>query len=540
MKLGPWNLGSWGVSLLLLLPLLALVQTALQPEREIFVHLWQTVLGDYVLNSFLLVLLVALLSLVMGLPAGWLMARSALPGRRLLEWLLILPLAMPSYIVAYVYTSLLDYPGPVQRALRQLFGWESIHDYWFPAIRSLGGASLVLALVLYPYVYLLSRTAFLEQSGSLTQASRVLGCSAWRSFWRVSLPLARPALIVAVSLVGMETLADFGTVSYFAVNTLTTAVNDTWLGYGSLSGAAQISVCLLAVVFLLLGLERMSRRHQQRFQKSMGLESIPQVPLRAGWRWLALCYCWGLVLAGFGLPLLILLDYAWQYAGASDWHAFARNSFHSLQVALAAALAACLVAGLMVFVQRLKPVPGQAIPLRLAGFGYAMPGTVLAIGVLIPLTSLDFLINDILAALGLAEPGLIFTGTLLALIFAYVVRFIAVALGAIESSLAKVPPSLDMVTRTLGEGPGGLLRRVHLPLVRKGILAALLLIFIEAMKELPAALLLRPFNVETLATQVYQYVKDEHLELGALPAILIVLVGLVPLLFLNRYLEQKS
>lgn len=539
MSIG-WRLGSWGVALLLVLPLLSLLQAALQPDWALFVHLGRTVLADYVVNSLLLVTWVVLLSLLLGLPAGWLMARCELPGRRLLEWLLILPLAMPSYLVAYVYTSLLDYPGPLQAGLRQLFGWQQPQDYWFPAIRSLGGASLMLALVLYPYVYLLSRAAFLEQSDNLRLASRLLGCSAWQSFWRVSLPLARPAIMVAISLVAMETLADFGTVSYFAVHTLTTAINDTWLGYGSLNGAAQLSLCLLMAVLLCLALERLSRRRQHHYQKSMGQDPACRAPLSGLGRALALLYCWVLVAAGFGLPLLSLLEYAWQHGAQSDWQLLLASSLTSLQVALSAAGVTLLVALLLVFVRRLWPAAGQGLPLRLAGFGYAVPGTVLAIGVLGPLTGLDFWLNDLWRWLGLAPPGLLLTGSLLALVFAYVVRFVAVALGAIESSLAKVPPSLDMVTRTLGEGPAGLLRRIHLPLIRKGLVAAGLLIFIEAMKELPAALLLRPFNVETLATQVYQYVKDEQLELGALPAILIVLVGLVPLLCINRYLEHKA
>ncbi|WP_421153227.1 ABC transporter permease [Aeromonas dhakensis] len=537
MKNFGWITGSWASALLLALPVLALVFSAFSADGDLFSHLADTVLFDYLTNTLGLVVGVVLLSLLFGVPTAWLVAMCQVPGRRALQWALMLPMAMPSYIVAYVYTDLLDYSGPLQAGLRQLFGWSSPADYWFPAIRSLGGAAWVLALVLFPYVYLLTRASFLEQSVSLIHSSRLLGCSPWQSFRRLSLPLARPAIMVAVSLVAMETLADFATVHFFAINTLTTAVYDTWLGYGSLATAAKLSCLMLLAVVLLIALERRSRSRQQVFQKSMGHEQPLRYPLKGLRRWLAAIWCWGLVLAGFGLPFVILLDYGVRYFELSWTPEFVRFAGNSLAISALTALLAMGIALLLGFCRRLDGGPKSLLPLRIAAMGYAMPGTVLAIGVLVPLTALDFAINDLAEWLGRQGPGLLLTGTLTAIVFGYLVRFVAIAIGSVESSMGKISPSLDMAARSLGQGDGAMLRRVHLPLVRRGLFAGAMLVFIESMKELPAALLLRPFNFDTLATHVYQFVSDEMLERGALGAIVIVLVGLLPLIWVNRNLD---
>ncbi|WP_440892449.1 iron ABC transporter permease [Aeromonas dhakensis] len=537
MKNFGWITGSWASALLLALPVLALVFSAFSADGDLFSHLADTVLFDYLANTLGLVVGVVLLSLLFGVPTAWLVAMCQVPGRRALQWALMLPMAMPSYIVAYVYTDLLDYSGPLQAGLRQLFGWSSPADYWFPAIRSLGGAAWVLALVLFPYVYLLTRASFLEQSVSLIHSSRLLGCSPWQSFRRLSLPLARPAIMVAVSLVAMETLADFATVHFFAINTLTTAVYDTWLGYGSLATAAKLSCLMLLAVVLLIALERRSRSRQQVFQKSMGHEQPLRYPLKGARRWLAGLWCWGLVLAGFGLPFVILLDYGVRYFELSWTPEFVRFAGNSLLISALTALLAMGITLLLGFCRRLDGGPKSLLPLRIAAMGYAMPGTVLAIGVLVPLTALDFAINDLAEWLGRQGPGLLLTGTLTAIVFGYLVRFVAIAIGSVESSMGKISPSLDMAARSLGQGDGAMLRRVHLPLVRRGLFAGAMLVFIESMKELPAALLLRPFNFDTLATHVYQFVSDEMLERGALGAIVIVLVGLLPLIWVNRNLD---
>ncbi|MCF5899412.1 ABC transporter permease [Aeromonas veronii] len=540
MKNFGWMTGSWAIALLLGLPVIALLFSAFSAEGELFRHLADTVLLDYLGNTLGLVVGVVLLSLLFGVPTAWLVAMCQVPGRRALQWALMLPMAMPSYIVAYVYTDLLDYSGPLQAGLRALFGWNSPADYWFPAIRSLGGAAWVLALVLFPYVYLLTRASFLEQSVSLIHSSRLLGCTPWQSFRRLSLPLARPAIMVAVSLVAMETLADFATVHFFAINTLTTAVYDTWLGYGSLATAAKLSCLMLLVVVLLIALERRSRSRQQVFQKSMGHEQPLRYPLKGMSRWLAAFWCWGLVLAGFGLPFVILLDYGVRYFELSWTPEFVRFAGNSLAISALTALLAMGIALLLGFFRRLDGGIKSLLPLRIAAMGYAMPGTVLAIGVLVPLTALDFAINDLAEWLGRQGPGLLLTGTINAIVFGYLVRFVAIAIGSVESSMGKISPSLDMAARSLGQGDGGMLRRVHLPLVRRGLFAGAMLVFIESMKELPAALLLRPFNFDTLATHVYQFVSDEMLERGALGAIVIVLVGLLPLIWVNRSLDSPG
>ncbi|MEH8251553.1 ABC transporter permease [Aeromonas veronii] len=540
MKNFGWMTGSWAIALLLGLPVIALLFSAFSAEGDLFRHLADTVLLDYLGNTLGLVVGVVLLSLLFGVPTAWLVAMCQVPGRRALQWALMLPMAMPSYIVAYVYTDLLDYSGPLQAGLRALFGWNSPADYWFPAIRSLGGAAWVLALVLFPYVYLLTRASFLEQSVSLIHSSRLLGCTPWQSFRRLSLPLARPAIMVAVSLVAMETLADFATVHFFAINTLTTAVYDTWLGYGSLATAAKLSCLMLLAVVLLIALERRSRSRQQVFQKSMGHEQPLRYPLKGMSRALAAFWCWGLVLAGFGLPFVILLDYGVRYFELSWTPEFVRFAGNSLAISALTALLAMGIALLLGFFRRLDGGVKSLLPLRIAAMGYAMPGTVLAIGVLVPLTALDFAINDLAEWLGRQGPGLLLTGTITAIVFGYLVRFVAIAIGSVESSMGKISPSLDMAARSLGQGDGGMLRRVHLPLVRRGLFAGAMLVFIESMKELPAALLLRPFNFDTLATHVYQFVSDEMLERGALGAIVIVLVGLLPLIWVNRTLDSPG
>ena len=540
MKNFGWIAGSWATALLLGLPVLALIFSALSADGDLFRHLVDTVLLDYLRNTSGLVLGVVLLSLLFGVPTAWLVAMCQVPGRRALQWALMLPMAMPSYIVAYVYTDLLDYSGPLQAVLRSLFDWQSPADYWFPAIRSLGGAAWVLALVLFPYVYLLARASFLEQSVSLIHSSRLLGCTPWQSFRRLSLPLARPAIMVGASLVAMETLADFATVHFFAINTLTTAIYDTWLGYGSLATAARLSCLMLLAVVLLIALERRSRQRQQVFQKSMGHEQPLRYPLKGASRLLAGLWCWGLVLAGFALPFVILLDYGVRYFALSWTPEFVRFAGNSLLISALTALLAMAIALLLGFFRRLDGGTRSLLPLRIAATGYAMPGTVLAIGVLVPLTALDFGLNDLAEWLGMQGPGLLLTGTLTAIVFGYLVRFVAIAIGSVESSMGKISPSLDMAARSLGQGTGGMLRRVHLPLVRRGLFAGAMLVFIESMKELPAALLLRPFNFETLATHVYQFVSDEMLERGALGAIVIVLVGLVPLIWVNRSLDSPG
>ncbi|MEZ8099744.1 ABC transporter permease [Vibrio bivalvicida] len=533
-----WGTSSGALALLLVLPILAIFMTAVGETDELFAHLMSTVMPTYTFNTVVLVIGTMVLSLVFGIPSAWIMAMCRIPGERVLQWALVLPLAMPGYIVGYIFTDWFDFAGPVQILLRDLTGWGP-GEYWFPDIRTLSGAIIVLSLVFYPYVYLLCRAAFMEQNVSLLQSARLLKCSPWESFRRISLPLVRPSIAVGLSLVAMETIGDFGTVSYFAVNTLTTAVYDTWLGYSSLTAAAKISAIMLVVVILLLSSERYSRRKQKLFQNQFSSREDFRYEL-AGWRkWLALSWCWGLVCIAFIFPLGQLIIYAYKYFGQSWTAEFREYALNSLYVSLTAAIIGVVVALIVNFCQRVNPGRKSLAFMRLSSMGYAVPGTVLAIGVMVPVLFMDHLVNDIAKFMEWGRPGLIFSGSMFALIFAMVVRFSAVAIGSIESSLSKVSPSLDMASRTMGCSSNSMLWRIHFPLVRRGALIAGLLVFIESMKELNAALLLRPFNFETLATYVYNFASDEHLELAALPAVLLVLVGLVPLVIVNRSLEHS-
>lgn len=532
-----WKTSSGAFALLLVLPILAIFFTAVGETDDLFAHLMSTVLPTYTYNTIVLVLGTMALALVFGIPSAWIMAMCRLPSERILQWALVLPLAMPGYIVGYIFTDWFDFAGPIQLLLRDITGWGP-GEYWFPDIRTLAGAMFVLSLVLYPYVYLLARAAFMEQNVSLLQSARLLKCSPWESFRRISMPLARPSIAVGLSLVAMETVGDFGTVSYFAVNTLTTAVYDTWLGYSSLTAAAKISAIMLVIVILLLSAERFSRRRQKLFQSQFNSREDFRYELNGWKKWLALTWCWGLVCVAFIFPLGQLLIYAYKYFAQSWTSEFREFALNSLYVSIAAAIIGVSVALLVNFCQRLNPGRQSLVFMRLASMGYAVPGTVLAIGVMVPVLFMDHLVNDIAKAMEWGRPGLIFSGSMFAIIFAMVVRFSAVAIGSIESSLGKISPSLDMASRTMGCNSNQMLWRVHFPLVRRGALIAGLLVFIESMKELNAALLLRPFNFETLATYVYNFASDEHLELAALPAVLLVLVGLIPLVLINRSLEH--
>ncbi|ENN9907632.1 iron ABC transporter permease [Vibrio fluvialis] len=533
-----WKTSSVALATLLVLPILAIFFTAIGQTDDVFAHLMSTVMPTYAFNTVVLTLSVMALALLFGIPSAWLMAMCRLPGEKVLQWALVLPLAIPGYIVGYIFTGWFDYAGPIQVWLRAQTGWMA-GEYYFPDIRSLAGASIVLALVLYPYVYLMCRAAFMEQNVSLLQSARLLKCSPWESFRRISLPLVRSSIAVALSLVAMETVGDFGTVSYFAVNTLTTAVYDTWMNYSNLTAAAKISAVMLVIVLLLLSAERYSRRRQKLYQSQFNSHEDFRYILRGWKKWLALLWCWGLVCVAFIFPLLQLLSYAYTYFEQSWTAEFREYALNSLQVSLSAAVIGVAVALVVNFYTRLKSNRVSVALMRLSSMGYAVPGTVLAIGVMVPVLTLDHAVNDVAKAMQWGRPGLIFSGTMFAIIFALIVRFSAVAIGSIESSLNKISPSLDMAARTMGCQANAMLWRVHLPLVRRGALIAGLLVFIESMKELNAALLLRPFNFETLATYVYNYASDEHLELAALPAVLLVLVGLIPLVVVNRSLEQN-
>lgn len=540
-----WQLSALLSTGFILLPLLAIAYHALGGQWQNLQHFWQTMLGHYVTNSVILVCLTVLLALLFALPSAWLVTHYRFWGHKILQWLLCLPLAMPAYLIAYLYTDLLDYSGPLQIFLRQLFGWSSPQDYWFPQIRSLYGASFVLALVLYPYIFLLARVALLEQSENLVQSAKTLGASPFTIFRKITFPLIRPSVAVGMTLVAMETLGDFGTVAYFAVPTLTTAIYDAWLGFHDIGTASQISLFMLLMIFVLVVLESYSRRKQKTYQR--GYEKKQALKSLTGYRALfAQLWCWGLLSCAFFLPLGQLLYWAYEYFEQS-WNAnFVQYAKNSLLVSCLASFVTLFFALLLHFTHRLSLQGGLLTPkntrtlLQVSSLGYAIPGTVLAIGLLSPLTFADHQLHHWLKSLDLSPVGLVFSGSIFALVMAYCIRFSAMAIGSLEASFGKISPSLDMASQTLGKNGFMMLWRVHFPLLSKGMLTALLMVFIESMKELNASLLLRPFNFDTLATHVFIFTSDEQLERASLPAIALVLTGLIPVILLTRSLIMTS
>lgn len=533
-----WLIAAVLITAIVALPVVSVLFLAFFPDENIWPHLIDTTLPRYLLTTVKLMAGVAVLTLLIGLSSAWIITMCDFPGRRFFEWAMLLPFAVPAYVIAYVYTSLLDYPGPVQKTLRSVFGWSSAQDYWFPEIRSLGGATLMLGLVFYPYVYLLARTAFLEQSPSLFSVSRSLGHSAISTFVRVALPIARPAIAVGLSLVLMETLNDFGTVDFFAVQTLTAGLFDTWMGLGNLGGAAQIAATMLTFVVILVTLERYSRRRQKQFAARDNREPMHRFTLSGKLQALCFTVCLLPFVFGFLLPALTLAQYAFEYFEQSWNPTFLRNTLNSLFLSGSAALTTLLIGVTLAYSRRLHNTRGMQLLLRLSSLGYAMPGAVLAVGVIIPLAGFDNWLDDIMRSWFGISTGLLLSGTTFALIFAYTVRFLAISAGSVESALQKITPSMDMASRSLGHSPGQTLVRVHLPMLRGTLLTAALVVFVDSMKELPATLILRPFNFETLATYVYQFASDEHLAQSALPALIIVLAGVLPIILMSRSISS--
>jgi len=500
-------------------------------------HLSQTVLPEYILNFLWLSLGVGIGVGTLGVTTAWLTAMHDFPGRRFFEWALVLPLAMPAYVMAYVYTDFLQFVGPLQTALREAFGWQH-GDYWFPDIRSLPGAILMFVCVLYPYVYLLVRTAFLERASGMLEAARTLGMGPWRAFFAVSLPLARPAIVAGVALALMETLADYGTVAYFAVNTFTTGIYRAWFSLGDRVAAAQLAAMLLSFVLFLLMAERISRG-RARYHNTTGRNR----PMAGAWlrgfaALLAVIGCLLPLLLGFVLPALLLLRMALAEGDAQFGERFLLLSRNSFLLAGVTAAIGVLLALLMAYGARLSKSSLASGLNRLVGLGYAVPGAVIAVGVLIPVTRLDNWLAGQWEQWFGSNPGLLLTGGIAALVYAYLVRFLAVALHTVESSLAKITPSMDDAARCLGLGQGATLRRVHAPLLRGSLLTAGLLVFVDVMKELPATLVMRPFNFDTLATQVYTLASDERLAEASTASLAIVAVGLLPLIALSRQISR--
>lgn len=530
---------AYAVAAACLLPMLAVALAAATGGTDTIRHLIDTVLPGYALTTLVLVVLVAAGTFAVGVGAAWLVTMTRFPGVRLLEIALVLPLAFPAYVLAYAYTYVLDHPGIVQTTLRQVTGWGP-RDYWFPEIRSTGGAAIMLILVLYPYVYLLARAAFLQQSSGAFLAARTLGHSAWAAFWRVSLPMARPAIAGGVLLAVMETIADFGTVAYFGVQTFATGIYTSWFTMADRAAAAQLALCLLSFALLLAVAERASRGKAKYHQAGKRHMKMPPAQL-GGWRAaLALALCVTPVVLGFLLPAAILFDMGLgseQDLLSRRYTGFIRNSVTLAGTAALVTVAAAVCIG---FYERLRPGRRAAAAAYLARLGYAVPGGVIAVGLLVPFAAFDNALDAWMRATFDISTGLLLTGSIWLLVAAYMVRFLAAALGAYEGGQSTVHDHMDAAARSLGETPLGTLRRVHLPILTPSLLTALLIVFVDVMKELPATLIMRPFNYDTLAIQAYRLASDERLEGAAVPSLVIVAMGLLPVILICRQVGRRG
>ncbi len=529
-----WSIAALVVSLVVTAPLVAILVIGLRSSGNTWPHLMSTVLPSATLTTLLLMAGVGAVTLSVGTGTAWLVTMYRFPGRALFEWLLLIPLAMPTYIIAFCYLEMLDYSGTVQTALRTAFGWSSAADYWFPNIRSLGGAIFVMSFVLYPYVYLTARASFLQQSVCALEVSRTLGRTAWGAFLSVALPLARPALVAGVTLALMECLNDIGAVEFLGVHTLTVSIYTTWLERSSLPGAAQISIVMLLFVFGLLITERRARRRQMYHHTTGKYRHLPEERLGLWGSAAAISACAVPILLGFALPVSVLVDSAILNLQDSLQAAVLRAAIHSLTLALVAAAIAVALGVVLAYACRATRSQLVHAAAGLAGIGYAVPGTVLAIGILAPLAAFDNSLDALMENMFGIDTGLLLSGSAFAIILACTVRFLAVSIGTIDAGLKKTSLSLDGASRTLGATVSQTLWRVHLPILKPVLGAAALLVFVDSMKELPATLLLRPFDFDTLATHVYTLATLDQFEDAALAALAIVLIGLAPVIFIHR------
>lgn len=529
-----WTLVVALVLAVMLLPVATTIVLALRSLDNTWWHLASTILPRVLRDTGVLMLGVSLVTVVTGTLAAWIVTMYRFPGHALVDRLLVLPLAMPTYIIAYAYVDFLDATGPVQAALRDMTGWQTAADYWFPSIRTTGGAIFVLSAALYPYVYLPARASFVRQSVRVLEVARTLGQPPWGTFRFVALPLAKPALAAGVMLALMETLNDLGAVQHLGVETLSAAIYATWLQRSSLSGAAQIAIVALMVVLALFWGERALRGGGRIHSASGRVRAVPFDRLHGTKAFAALFVCLLPALCGFLVPFGVLLSNAVTHYSDALEQGFWQAAGHSILLAVLGAAVAVAIGAVIAYARRVAPNPFVRPAVRLAGLGYALPGTVLALGLLIPLAGLDNRIDALARSWFGISTGLLLTGTAATIVLAYAIRFLAVAHGTIEAGLERISPNLDAAARTLGETALSTLRRVHLPLLLPALATSALLVFVDAMKELPATLLLRPLNFETLATHVYALTALEQVEAASVGAVAIVLVGLIPVLLLHK------
>jgi len=527
----PWPLAAGAVALVVATPILVVVSSLVTPSLDIWSHLWQTQLLELIWNTLTLSVGVGGGVVLLGTGLAWLVTMYRFPGRAVFEWLLILPLAVPAYVIGFVYRGLFDYTGPVQSGLRRVLG----PGIWFPDIASFGGVVLVMTLVFYPYVYLLARTAFLEQSETTLEAARALGARRTAVFWRVALPLARPSIVAGLSLAVMEALADFGTVAIYGYNTFTVAIYRVWFGLFNRQAATELASLLLLFTGAVYAIER-SWRGRARFYQTERKARPPAPTMLTGWRAWAASGAAGAVVGGaFLLPVGQLLVWSVTALGEADFDdRYPEFVLNTLTVGGTTAIVVVGAAVVIAYGLRLSRSRVVAACGRVASMGYALPGSVIAVGVLVPLAFLDRVYNALARVVWGADGGLLFTGSIAGLVFAYLARFLALSVHTVEASLVKVTPSMDMAGRSLGLSPGGVLRRIHLPLIRGGLCTGAILVFVDVIKEMPATLLLRPFGYETLAVRIWQFTSESFWEAAALPALTIVAAGMLPVLILAR------
>lgn len=532
-------------ALLAALPVFGVLASFLHADGSLdtLAHLSSTVIPSALVETGTLAALVMAGVIVLGTTSAWLVAAHEFPGRRAFEWALLLPLAMPGYIVAYAYTDFLQFSGPLQSWLRAAFGW-SRGDYWFPEIRSVPGAACVFTVVLYPYVYLLARTAFLARTAAMADAARSLGLTPWQTWLKVNLPLARPAVAAGALLALMETLADYGAAAYFGLQTFTTAIYRAWYSLGDRIAASQLAAVLLVLVVVVMAVEVRLRGRARFFSPPNSARPAPRRGLDGGASIAAFVGCCIPLALGFVFPVLLLLRLLWPALGELDLTRYLGWLVNSLSIAAAAAILTLVFVLGIAYAQRVLPVgrSGRAVALatRAMNLGYAVPGAVIAVGILVPLAAFDNALDAWLKSLIGAGTGLLLTGTVFALLYAYLVRYFAVAYQPVEAGLARITPTMDASARSLGAGPAEVLRRVHLPLLAPSLAAAALLVFVDVMKELPATLVLRPFNFDTLAVIAYQMAADERLGEAALPSLTLVLAGVVPVILLSRAIGRAT
>ncbi len=525
-----WKIATIALAVIVVLPLLVVFSGWMHSANLIWQHLAQTVLTDLLINTFTLLVGVGIGVSILGVGLAWMTAMCEFPGRKYFDWALMLPLAVPAYVMAFVALGLLDYTGPIQTGLRDTLGSNM---FWFPPIRSTGGVILVMTLVLYPYVYMLTRASFLTQGNSAVEAARSLGQNPLQAFLHVSLPTARPAIVAGMSLALMETLADFGTVAIFNFDTFTTAIYKAWFGLFNLQAASQLASLLLVIVVVALTVER-QMRGRARYHESTRSTRVYRYRLQ-GWRaWFATSIALTILLFAFVVPVLQLGYWAWDVMKDDLDSRYVGLLYHTLLLGGLAAVLTVLGALVLSFTRRNNNDALIKTSVNIATLGYALPGSVLAVGIMLVFTSGDNFLNTVLTLFGREPGGQIISGTLAVLVVAYVIRFLAVAFGPIDSGLGRIRPSLAEVARSLGATQVMTLWRVYLPLIRPGLLTAALLVLVDVMKEMPATMLLRPFGWDTLAVRIYEMTSEGEWERAALPAITLILVGLIPVIVLVR------